>query len=34
VGRQYLLVEEERLWGDAGSVKRVEDFFKNDTSSS
>src|ERR1051326_1736978 len=22
---------EDRLWGDAGSVKRVEDFFKDDT---
>jgi len=22
---------EEQLWGDAGSVKRVEDFFRNDT---
>lgn len=22
---------EDRLWGDAGSLKRVEDFFKDDT---
>ncbi len=30
-GVQIHWSHEEKLWGDAGSVKRVEDFFKDDT---